>query len=112
MKTEIQPKTQIVTFKCASCGSEFKIESTYHNEVCNIDVCSHCHPWYMGKTSSTANVAKSDKLTNKFETGKQFKNTKKVSVHKEEKPAKASSKMNGFSDLEADATAESTSEEK
>lgn len=66
----------------------------------------------MGKTSSTANVAKSDKLTNKFETGKQFKNTKKVSVHKEEKPAKASSKMNGFSDLEADATAESTSEEK
>ena len=66
----------------------------------------------MGKTSSTANVAKSDKLTNKFETGKQFKNTKKVSVHKEAKATKDASKMNGFSDLEADATAENTVEEK
>lgn len=111
MKTEIQPKTQIVTFKCASCGSEFKIESTYHNAVCNIDVCSHCHPWYMGKANSTANVAKSDKLTSKFETGKQFKNTKKTTVHKEEKNPKTSAKMNGFSDLEVQAT-ENTTEEK
>ena len=112
MKSDIQPKTQIVTFKCASCGSEFKIESTYHNAVCNIDVCSHCHPWYMGKTSSTANAAKSDKLTNKFETGKQFKNTKKATVRKEEKTAKTSSKMNGFSDLEAEAPAENSTQEK
>jgi hypothetical protein len=65
----------------------------------------------MGKTSSTANVAKSDKLTNKFETGKQFKSTKKTTVHKEEKAPKNSSKMNGFSDLEAQ-TAENTTEEK
>ena len=110
MKTEIQPKTQIVTFKCASCGSEFKIESTYHNAVCNIDVCSHCHPWYMGKTSSTANVAKSDKLNKKFETGKQFKTTKKPATTKE--PSKTSSKMNGFSDLEAQAPVENSTEEK
>ena len=110
MKTEIQPKTQIVTFKCASCGSEFKIESTYHNEVCNIDVCSHCHPWYVGKTSSTANVAKSDKLTKKFETGKQFKTTKKPASAKE--ASKTSKKMNGFSDLEGQAPVENSTEEK
>ena len=66
----------------------------------------------MGKTSSTANAAKSDKLTNKFETGKQFKNTKKVSVHKEAKTNKDASKMNSLSDLEADASAENTTEEK
>ena len=66
----------------------------------------------MGKTSSTANVAKSDKLTSKFETGKQFKSTKKVAVNKEPKATKTSSKMNGFSDLETEAAAENTTEEK
>ena len=64
----------------------------------------------MGKTSSTANVAKSDKLNKKFETGKQFKTTKKPATTKE--PSKTSSKMNGFSDLEAQAPVENSTEEK
>ncbi|MBR4486898.1 50S ribosomal protein L31 [bacterium] len=44
MNKEIQPKTKNVKFQCASCGTTFDIESTYHADVCHIDICSHCHP--------------------------------------------------------------------
>lgn len=46
MKKEIHPKTHTVTFKCATCGSTFQIESTLKQDTVNLDVCSNCHPFY------------------------------------------------------------------
>ena len=55
MKSDIHPKTYLVTVKCA-CGATFETLST--KEDLRVDICSNCHPFYTGKqadvlTSST-----------------------------------------------------------
>lgn len=88
MNKEIQPTSKIVDFKCASCGTNFNIQSTYHADVCHIDICSNCHPWYLGKTNTATAKGKSEKLNSKFEAGKKF-NDKKI-----EKVQKVAKKIN------------------
>ena len=46
MNKKIQPKMHEVTFKCATCNSEYKIQSTVKQDTVSIDVCSNCHPFY------------------------------------------------------------------
>lgn len=98
MNKEIQPKTKIVKFQCASCGTTFDIDSTYHADVCHIDICSHCHPWYLGKTSNTSVKGKSEKLNSKFEAGKNFNAKKELEVKKVTKKSN-SKKVTNFKDL-------------
>jgi large subunit ribosomal protein L31 len=49
MKREIQPELKLVIAKC-TCGAEHKFWST--KESVRIDLCSNCHPYYKGDTSS------------------------------------------------------------
>jgi large subunit ribosomal protein L31 len=87
MKKEIHPKTHQVTFKCATCGSEFVIESTNKKDTMNIDVCSNCHPFYKGSSDNQKARGRAEKLSDKFNAGKDYVPAKKetTTVKKESK---------------------------
>ncbi|MCG3203733.1 MAG: 50S ribosomal protein L31 [Elusimicrobia bacterium] len=46
MKTDIHPKYELSTIKCA-CGNEFVTRSTV--SLIKVDICSNCHPFYTGQ---------------------------------------------------------------
>lgn len=47
MKSDIHPKYHAhATIKCA-CGNTMKVPST--KEHIEVEICSHCHPFYTGK---------------------------------------------------------------
>jgi large subunit ribosomal protein L31 len=66
MKKDIHPKQYVVIFKCAGCNSEYKLFSTINTPVVNIDVCSNCHPYYIGNTENQAVRGRAEKLSAKF----------------------------------------------
>lgn len=76
MNKKIQPKTHTVTFKCASCGSEYQIESTYKQDTVSIDVCSNCHPFYKSKSLNQKAKGRAEKLSEKFAAGMNTMKTK------------------------------------
>ncbi|MDR2461607.1 MAG: 50S ribosomal protein L31 [Mycoplasmataceae bacterium] len=78
MKKEIHPKTQLVKFKCASCGSEYDIVSTNKQALVNIDVCSNCHLFYKNASGDKKSKGRAEKLSNKFNVGKQVMEKPKV----------------------------------
>ena len=84
MKKSIQPKLHEVTFKCASCGSEYVVESTLKQDLVSIDVCSNCHPFYKGGNTSQKIKGRAEKLSSKFNAGKENLN---------KKPTKSSKKI-------------------
>ncbi len=92
MKKSIQPKLHEVTFKCASCGSEYVVESTLKQDLVSIDVCSNCHPFYKGGSSSQKVKGRAEKLSSKFNTGKNNL-SKKTTKSSNKKTAKRSNKV-------------------
>ena len=76
MQKDLQPKVYESKYTCASCGSSFEILSTKDGNVM-IDVCSHCHPFYVGAQSNTSLRGRAEKLSSKFAAGKAFNSTKK-----------------------------------
>lgn len=88
MNSKIHPKLQLVTFKCASCGATYEIESTLKQKEINIDVCANCHPIYVGGGAEQKVKGRAEKLSSKFEAGKETltaKKTKKVTKRKTKK---------------------------
>lgn len=67
MKEKIHPVSKLTTFKCATCGSEYKIMSTCKDDVVTIDVCANCHPVFVGKSVETTVKGRAEKLASKFE---------------------------------------------
>lgn len=65
-------QTQNCDFICASCGSNFNIKVMMNQPTYGIDVCSHCHPFYIGKTANVKLRGRSEKLSSKFDVGKEF----------------------------------------
>jgi large subunit ribosomal protein L31 len=85
MNKQIQPKLHMVTFKCASCGATYEIESTLKQDVVNLDVCANCHPFYKGGVGDQKVKGRAEKLSTKFTTGKEamaHKSVKKASATK------------------------------
>ena len=82
MNKKIQPKVHEVTYKCASCGAEYKIMSTLNVDTMSIDVCSNCHPFYIGKTQNQKVKGRAEKLSAKFEAGKKTIENKPVKAEK------------------------------
>ena len=60
VKEKIQPKYHVVTSKCSTCGTEYKIGTTA-KEV-KIDVCANCHPFYTGKQTYVAKAGRIEKF--------------------------------------------------
>lgn len=67
---DIHPQINDCSFVCATCGSSFEIKTTMKAGEHAIDVCSKCHPFYIGKISNKQLRGKSEKLIAKFETAK------------------------------------------
>ena len=85
MNKKIQPKVHEVTYKCASCGAEYKIMSTLNVDTMSIDVCSNCHPFYIGKTQNQKVKGRAEKLSAKFEAGKKTLETKPTKTVKKQR---------------------------
>lgn len=79
----IHPKMDNCEYTCASCGTKFNITSTKTGKY-SLDVCSNCHPYYVGATSGTALRGRAEKLSNKFETGKTVNKPKKLTKTKKD----------------------------
>ncbi len=84
MKTDIHPKYQEITFKCA-CGAKFVAGSTIEKEF-QTEICSSCHPFYTGKQKLVDTSGRVDKFMAKMKKAqeKAEKNVKKVEKGEEE----------------------------
>lgn len=86
MKKDIHMQMNDVVFACASCGSKFQIKSTLKTKETTIDVCSSCHPFYVGTSSGQQIKGRAEKFSKKI-VAETSANTKK-----ENKPNKKQSK--------------------
>lgn len=102
MNQKIQPKTKLVTFKCASCGSEYKIMSTLNQDSVSVDVCSNCHAFYKGTGADQKVKGRAEKLSNKFDAGKQSLSSKPQKTTKAKKNSKNSKVIKSLQDLSAE----------
>ena len=71
MQKDIQPKLSECKYTCASCGTTYDILSTKGGNV-SIDVCSKCHPFYVGAQTNTSLRGRAEKLSSKFDAGKAY----------------------------------------
>ena len=89
----IHPKMEVCTYVCASCGTSFEILST-KGEKYSLDVCSSCHPYYVGNPTATTLRGRAEKLADKFATGK-----KAPVKEKKQAKSKASDVIDSFESL-------------
>lgn len=85
MKQKIHPVSKLTTFKCATCGTEYKIMSTCKADTIMIDVCANCHPVFVGKSVDTQVKGRAEKLASKFENKNYQPKQKKQRVKKQGK---------------------------
>lgn len=76
-KSGLSFEPKVVQFNCTSCHNKYEILSSHKEDVVNIDICSNCHPFYLGKTNLSRNLGPAEKLKNKFAAGKDYINKKK-----------------------------------
>ncbi|MDQ0514304.1 large subunit ribosomal protein L31 [Mycoplasmoides fastidiosum] len=99
MKKNIHPKATNVNFTCSSCQSKFTVLSTLENSEVVVEICSQCHPFYLGKNTMGKVTGKAEKLLSKFEAGK--KQIAEPAVKKEVTKAKPTrKKRQTLADLE------------
>jgi large subunit ribosomal protein L31 len=65
MKKGIHPKLYDAVVKCA-CGATYTVKST--KKEFRVDVCSACHPFYTGKTTTSAIKGRAEKFKEKYGT--------------------------------------------
>ncbi|MGL4948520.1 MAG: 50S ribosomal protein L31 [Mycoplasma sp.] len=82
---DIHPKTSNCTFTCATCGAKFEIDTTIASDSYGIDICSKCHPFYIGKTTNKQLRGKAEKMQSKFDAGKANLTAKNDAKAKERK---------------------------
>jgi large subunit ribosomal protein L31 len=65
MKKDIHPEYNEVKVAC-SCGNSFTTRSTLSKNQLQIEVCSHCHPFYSGKQRLVDSAGRVDKFRQKY----------------------------------------------
>jgi large subunit ribosomal protein L31 len=60
MKTGIHPDYKTITVTCA-CGNSFQAGSTLQEDL-RVEICSHCHPLYTGKSKLIDTAGRVDKF--------------------------------------------------
>ena len=71
MKAKIHPEYKEVKVTCA-CGNSFTTRSTIGKSALQVDICSHCHPFYTGKQKYLDTAGRVEKFQKKF-GGEYFK---------------------------------------
>ena len=85
MNKNIHPKSKLTTFKCATCGATYQIMSTCKADTISIDVCSNCHPIFVGKINDSTVKGRAEKLAQKFVTKAKTDKTKATKKRKSNK---------------------------
>lgn len=100
MKKDIHPEITQTIFTCASCNSKFTILSTVKQDEITVDICSHCHPFYIGATSLQTTKGRAEKLSLKFKAGKEnIDNSNINKKNKLDKSEKSNFRAKTLSDL-------------
>lgn len=87
----IHPETKKCTFTCSTCQTKFEIDTIMKSDSYGVDVCSQCHPFYIGKSTNKHVGGRSEKLAAKFDAGKTNVGKKATKAAKERKIKKESS---------------------
>ena len=66
MKSDIHPAYAEIEVTC-SCGNVFKTQSTMKKAL-HIEVCSECHPFYIGKQKIIDTAGRVEKFNKKYGT--------------------------------------------
>ena len=85
MNKNIHPKSKLTTFKCATCGATYQIMSTCKADLVSIDVCSNCHPVFIGKQNDSSMKGRAEKLAQKFVVKPKINKTKGIKKRKSNK---------------------------
>lgn len=88
MKKEMEVELKTVNFKCIACQNVYNLVSTLSVDEYTIDVCSNCHPFYLGTTGVHQIKGRAEKLMGKFNAGKAAATTKKETTVKAEDASK------------------------
>ena len=64
MRVEIHPQLVATTVTCGSCGTSFETRSTV-SEL-RLDVCSHCHPAYTGRSERRADGTQVERFNRRW----------------------------------------------
>ncbi|CAL4324605.1 50S ribosomal protein L31 [Buchnera aphidicola] len=65
MNKNIHPKYNKVSANCV-CGNNMIIFTTLSKSILNLDVCSHCHPFYTGKQRIVNHGGRIEQFNKKF----------------------------------------------
>ena len=65
MKPDTHPNYHEISVTC-SCGNTFKTRSTLAKDTLQLDVCSHCHPFYTGKQKIVDTAGRVDKFRQRY----------------------------------------------
>ena len=68
MKTDIHPKYEETTIRCA-CGNVLEVGSTKSD--IRVEICSNCHPFFTGKQKLVDTAGRIERFRKKYE---KFKN--------------------------------------
>ena len=71
MKTGIHPQYHTITVTCA-CGNTFETGSTVAGDM-RVEICSHCHPLYTGKSKLIDSAGRVDKFNARQKQASQHK---------------------------------------
>ena len=82
----IHPKYKPVTVTCVGCGTKVETRSTKGKDF-NIDVCSHCHPFYTGRQKFVDSAGRVERFQKKWSAAGPKKEAKTEAAA----PAEASS---------------------
>lgn len=86
-----------VLFICASCNNKYKIKSTLKEKETTIEICSSCHPFYIGTNVGQQIRGRAEKFNKKLETSKQTKKT--ASKHSKNPKAKKNKAVTSLKDI-------------
>ncbi|MGD9368404.1 MAG: 50S ribosomal protein L31 [Desulfobacteraceae bacterium] len=64
MKTNIHPKYEETTIKCA-CGNTLEVGST--KKEISVEICSQCHPFFTGKQKLVDTAGRIERFRKKYE---------------------------------------------
>lgn len=103
MKTDIHPTYQTATVKCA-CGNTFSVGST--TEHLDIEVCSSCHPFYIGDDSKKVLAGRLEKFKNRQATAATKREEVKATSAKRAAKVKKTPKVEKETPASAEATAD------
>jgi large subunit ribosomal protein L31 len=70
MKSDIHPKYEQATIKCA-CGNTIEVGST--KKDISVEICSQCHPFFTGKQKLVDTAGRIERFRKKYE---KFQNNK------------------------------------